>query len=550
MRRLAVISLVLGSVAVLGCAPPTGNPDESVEEAQNPIAYGTSDTMHSAVVSLLTDAGGGAYSECSGSIVKVSGSTGYVLTAAHCCDMGSPSIVIQANDYGPYASQIFNSNPNPPVYRVIAGSAYWDAQYDGYSHDFCMLKFSGATANTPVLALPTGADGLTLGTQIEHVGFGRTDTNNNNSQRRHGTNTANVTVNSSVIQYSQGNGTPGPCEGDSGGPTLIPAGAAQSSQTVVGVTSWGNSSNCAGASQGTSSRVSSEIGAGKFITSYLNDSPIGNPAGESGGDCGSCQQATLQQGGACSSTYNACVNNSACSNLLTCLSNCQDQTCADNCWNSAGTTAQDLYNNIIGCICNTGCATECATECGGSTGNCGLESTDATCNACLTSSCCSEGAACANNQTCLDCITGSTTTGCSSNAAYNDFASCLTDNCATECGISTSSSTTTTTTTTSTTTTATTSATTTAETTSNGSGGSTENGSGGSGSGGAPPASNDGGSGTADGDGGDGGDDGDDEGCGCALPGSAENNSAALGLLGLAALVTAASRRRRAHAST
>ena len=37
-----------------------------------------------------------------------------------------------------------------------------------------------------------GQDGLALGTPIEHVGFGVTDNNMNNSGRRHGTNTINV----------------------------------------------------------------------------------------------------------------------------------------------------------------------------------------------------------------------------------------------------------------------------------------------------------------------------------------------------------------------
>jgi hypothetical protein len=37
---------------------------------------------------------------------------------------------------------------------VVPGSVYYDSQYSGSGHDFCMLKFAGAAAGMATLALP------------------------------------------------------------------------------------------------------------------------------------------------------------------------------------------------------------------------------------------------------------------------------------------------------------------------------------------------------------------------------------------------------------
>ena len=451
MRRVALTCSFLGSLIAAGCAPasaPDAN-EGAASEAKGAIAWGTPDDAHTAVVALIIDAGGGYISSCSGTIVKVANGQGYVLTAAHCCNDSAPGIVVMANDYGSYAQQVYSSNPSPPAYKVVPGSVYYDAAYNQYDHDFCMLKFSGATASTPTIKLPTGSpDGLADGTAIEHVGYGMTHNDSENSRRRTGSNHVDQ-LSSVLIEYQQGNLTQGPCQGDSGGPTLIPAGQAQGSQTVVGVTSWGNSSSCSGASMGASSRVVAGIGSGKFITSFINDAPIGNQPGTATGNCDTCQQETLSPGGACASTYSACANSSACSTLINCMSNCTTQTCAENCWNAAGTSAQNAYNAILTCICDTGCPTECSTQCGGSTsssssssgGNCGLQSQDPTCNTCLTGSCCSQASACANNAACVSCLqSANPPASCNSNAQLNSLVSCLSGNCATQCGISSSSS--------------------------------------------------------------------------------------------------------------
>lgn len=562
MRRFVLIFSLLGSLIAPGCAPADmdDSTDSRTAEAQSPIAYGMQDTKHTAVVSLLANAGGGSFTECSGSIVQQKNGYAYVLTAAHCCTDGAPSLVVQASDYGNYAGYLGSSNPPPPAYKVAPNSAYYDSQFDGSpnglqnGHDFCMLKFAVSTA-MPTLTLPSQAtctnhSDITANAQVEHVGFGMTDQNPNNSQRRTGTNTVNAGINSVLIKYTQGNGTPGPCEGDSGGPALTPPGATQSAQTIVGVTSFGNSASCAGSTVGASARVCSEIGAGKFITEFLNDNPTagGTPAGMAASNCGTCQDSALSPGGACASTYNTCANTPACVTLLNCLGNCQDQTCVNNCWTAAGTTGQNAYNNIANCICNTGCATECATECGGSTSSssssssggmtsaCGFQG-EPTCINCISGSCCNQASACAGSQTCVDCL-NNPTTACNSNSQYVGFAQCLQNNCNAEClgGSSSSSSSTSSSGNTSTSSSSGGNTSTSSSTSAGGIVTSSSGGAGGAGSGGA-------GSG---GDGNGNGDNNQESGCSVGAAGSDTGSAASLAgmLLGLA---IAASRRRRAR---
>ena len=440
MRRFAVAYCFLGSLLATGCTNASGpeRVDGHVAETQAPIAYGSPDTIHTAVVALIGNTTQGQFA-CSGSIVQVKNGQGYVLTAAHCCADAAPNQVVTGTNY---ASQ------SAPAYNVVAGSVYYDPAYNPNNlpagHDFCMLKFSGASASTPTLKLPTSAsDGVATNVDVEHVGYGKTNTNSNNSTRRTGTNKI-TSFNNATISYKQGGPvqTPGPCEGDSGGPALVPTGVGvtQAQQTVVGVTSFGTTETCGGSDTGTSGRVSSVIGLDnnnnpRFITAYLNDTPIGTPGGSAPTNtCDSCQAAA--QSGACASQTNACANDPKCVQLGQCYAGCQTQTCISNCETQAGAQAVAKYQNYSSCICNTGCPTECADVC---PAGCGVTSNDAKCDTCINSSCCSQAEACIGNATCKGCLSAPTAL-CSGNAQYAAFSSCLQNDCGTACGFSSSSS--------------------------------------------------------------------------------------------------------------
>jgi hypothetical protein len=312
---------------------------------------------------------------------------------------------------------------------------WFDAQYNGNDHDFCMLQFPAPAGAAVIPVAQPGADGLSLGVQVEHVGFGQTDTSSANTGRRHETSPVDQSLTALIAQSSQGGASqvPGLCEGDSGGPGLLPAGAAQSAQMVVMTTSFGASTTCATNTSSTCSRVTSETGPGGFITNYLADTPSGTQAGSAAAMCDSCAQAS--QTGACMAQAQACANDAACATLSTCLGGCTTTACDTTCQNAASTTAQAELNAYETCICNTACTAPCAAQCAG--GGCGVMSSDATCNTCLDTSCCSQGSACASDGTCLTCLGEATpAASCSSNAAYTALTTCIDTTCGTACGSS------------------------------------------------------------------------------------------------------------------
>jgi hypothetical protein len=267
-----------GSFLFWGCgAPPVGGDSEgAVAASSGEISFGTPDTTHPGVVVVLSPA-----IQCSGAIVQVKpGGTAYVLTAAHCC-AGPVSTVPTTIVVGQDAA-----SPSATVYQVDVRSVYYDAGYAGTAtpFDFCMLTFAGAGAGTQVLALPSASgDGLSIGAAVEHVGYGITapPLNENNTRRFHGTDAADMPSIAGTVSFANqftystagpGN-TPGTCPGDSGGPSLFPAGVSATSQIVVGVQSYGGpaTANCGTYTFGGDSRVSSRIGTGKFISTYLAD---------------------------------------------------------------------------------------------------------------------------------------------------------------------------------------------------------------------------------------------------------------------------------------
>ena len=146
-----------------------------------------------------------------------------------------------------------------------------------------------------------------------------------------------------TFNYNQPNG--GPCSGDSGGPQLT-----LGTERVAGVTSTGDQ-NCN--IMGTSGRISAVYDS--FIMAYINGTPI-QPQ-----NCEQCQQVALNGQGACVGAVEACINHSVCNALMECINACTTSTCVQNCANN-NSGGISLYNQIAGCICDTGCVTECANE--------------------------------------------------------------------------------------------------------------------------------------------------------------------------------------------
>jgi MYXO-CTERM domain-containing protein len=380
MRR--TICLALASLALAACAEPESPSVEEPASGAARIVYGTADTTHTAVVALLNPDHGG-YDECSGTIVQVCNGVASVLTAAHCCNSTQPTTVVMASDYNVGVQYIGSANPPPPTYAVIASSVQWDHSYNGNSSspidDFCMLQFN-APANTAVIPVAVGNDNLTLGTTVEYSGFGTTQNNQNNTLREHASAPVDQDVTANYFQYSEGGSTHigGPCEGDSGGPALLPAGAPQDQQFVVGTTSYGDA-NCR--QYGVSMRVTSQTAPGGFISSYLGTCQGGTTTtsttastttttttttASSTGSGAVCEHTLCALGGPLPDGCHPCVT-AVCMHDPACCTDAWDQTCAD-----------DVALYCAGESCSPGTGGASATSTTATTGSGGAPATTTT----------------------------------------------------------------------------------------------------------------------------------------------------------------------------
>ena len=408
MRTFLLTPLFLGSLLVLGCAQGGPAPDEErVESDEAAIINGSPDLTHTAVVAVLAPD-----FACTGTVLQVKGTTGYVLTAAHCCP---------ANDL-PNQIVIGPNYTTGVIHAVVAGSVVKDSCYQDYAgstDDVCLLKFTNAAGVPVIPAMTPQTDTLTIGTPITYVGYGITvaPPGDNNSTRRYVDKMIGK-VDPYFVEYASA-GVSGTCQGDSGGPGLVKV---NGQDMVASVTSYGDQScNQLGASVRTSAVYTD------FIAPYLADQAP-NPTCPAATDCNVCSNSATQQG-ACADVTNACFNDAACAALVQCYQGCGTQACVNTCTTQhvGGLTR---YAAILSCICTTACAPACGGTPTCTAPKCGLKVTDTTCTSCVEASCCAEAWACQADTTCRKCF-GTTTSpaACATNAKAQTYYQCATSTC-------------------------------------------------------------------------------------------------------------------------
>ena len=346
MHRLAFgFALVTLTATSCGLDNQKKPAPEKVGANSQEILGGSVDTTNDATVFVY-----GGNAACSGTLIHVNGSFGYVLTAGHCTNM-TDIVYIPAghSSYNDPAAQQFTVDQDTP-----------DPQWTGSpqnGHDFRILRFSGANASLTVVPAASNPDGLSPGTIVDISGFGLTQSPpNGQTQNRMHIHMPIDQLDSMFLYFNQAvNGGEGACEGDSGGPAYA---TVNGQKMVVGATSFGDQS-CT--MSGASGRV--ELDYNSFIAPTIGGSVMET--------CDSCFNSATATGGACYATVQTCENDMAtggCSSLVQCLNNCaqNDQTCVNKCAAAASSTGVNEYNAIFDCsYCNT-CKTLCPqTGCGG-----------------------------------------------------------------------------------------------------------------------------------------------------------------------------------------
>ncbi|WP_437592404.1 trypsin-like serine protease [Sorangium sp. So ce1000] len=256
-RFTALRALFLALLPLSACALDPMDPlEEGVDEDRSAIVRGDVDTLHTAVVAVVSRLGA-----CTGTLIEVREDRGFVLTAAHCCPaFPRPQEVVFGVDRAPPPDSPY---PAPVHYDILPGSIQVDPRYDGRDHDFCLLQFSVAEASSLPAPIPLSTpetDDLDVGDTVEILGYGETEGDARNTLRRRVEASIDA-LDAISLRFDQVAPKGGACGGDSGGPAL--AGAA-GAQRVAAVTWWGDP-DCA--QFGVSGRVAAAIEP--FIAPYL-----------------------------------------------------------------------------------------------------------------------------------------------------------------------------------------------------------------------------------------------------------------------------------------
>jgi hypothetical protein len=404
---------VLVALAAFGCSAPSGDGDLG---SQGEAIYGgTVDTTHDAIMALLHVEGNAAGS-CTGTTIAKQAGSGVLLTAAHCV------VEIDTNDNVVVPVQLVD----PAALQVIPGSDWLAGlnavktfgvaqvsvhpQYDGSvdsPFDVALVRYLGTTDTTQIIApLSPVEDKLAAGSTITLYGYGQTEVDQNNTQRRK-VDKVIESLTTHQILYDQHDGK-GSCRGDSGGPAIV---ATASGEKVAAVTSFGDQ-DCTQA--GVSVRVSAEA---SFVESVLAALPAAL-------SCTECRTAAIGPSSPCFSERVACTGNTACSKFYDCISPCKDSACYDACAtkNPTGAMANDA---LATCQCTTACAKECANDTSCGTPTCGgLTVPGALCTSCIQQSCCHESDLCGADASCSSCF-GHSGTQCNNNSLYQGLLACL-----------------------------------------------------------------------------------------------------------------------------
>lgn len=415
LARRAALAALASATFVLACAGPSpseeGDAPRGVATRADAIVNGELDTTRPAVV--LLESSGGA---CSGTIVKKDVATGiaWVLSAAHCVET-TPNLVVQAED---------TSRRDIVRYPVLDATA--DPTYDGRAGspgDFAVLRVAGAGPDTPVIPLTTAPDGLTVGTTVVDVGYGRTtpldQAPDANVLRRNFT-VAIARLDAELVGVSSNGG--GICSGDSGGPSLV---GAPGAERVVAVHSFVQGTCARGGAY--SARVTSRLA---WIEAELAKAPALE-------GCRACLGMETSGERTCGKLERACRADEACARYASCMGSCgTGPACKNECYARAP-AGEVKYELVYECACAAPCGAACGGERSACTDvpACGERFGQGACAACAERACCGALAACSADEGCHACVRPGTAgaEGCEQTEAERTLDACVRASCADAC---------------------------------------------------------------------------------------------------------------------
>lgn len=258
--RASLLVLLLPTV-IIACGAPDPDANDGLSQLTQPIIGGSLDTDHPEVMLLAHRAG----FICTGTVIHVEAQTGYLLTAAHCVTEENDereTVPLRATDFIVVPGDDFAES----ITAFGVNDVAVEPRYEGglAEHDIAIVRFSFGNAPPPGVIPPLlqSDDTLDVGVPLLFVGYGQTETDDANTQRRQVERSIEA-LDGELLSYSQADAR-GTCFGDSGGPGIVEI---DGEERVAGVISGGvdNDETCAGG-VGVSTRVS---GYEEFIAGVL-----------------------------------------------------------------------------------------------------------------------------------------------------------------------------------------------------------------------------------------------------------------------------------------
>jgi len=236
MRKITVPGVLVGIALVFGASSAVAITNGKPDGARHPEV--------GALVGYFAPAGQ-SIAYCSGTLISPT----VLLTAAHCGFLATPAVSVTFDEKYTAASRIytgtFHANPD---FRPGTNAQ------SGNNPDIAVVVFPSAIEGISPARLPVaglldqmkGAGTLTQATQFTPVGYGDSAfVNGPGGQTTTHLQARNYTVGSfnsltsAYLHLSQNSGSGGTCNGDSGGPNFLGAGAGET-QIIAGLTVTGD----------------------------------------------------------------------------------------------------------------------------------------------------------------------------------------------------------------------------------------------------------------------------------------------------------------------
>ena len=248
LRRIAALGILgrarparASSAVLLGVLVACGDPasDGSVlSHVAQPILGGSADTQHSAVMLLLDRRG----FLCTGTVIQAAEQTGFLLTAAHCVTDESGAS-LSPDDFLVVPGDDFAESTRAFSVESVSVAPGYDGSFA--ADDIAVVRFFSEDVPLPAIpVLGPAQDALGVGDALLLVGYGQTETDEDNTLRRQVSRTIEA-LDAQLIVYTQEDAR-GACFGDSGGPVLARVGGEERVAAVIsgGVSDEGE--GCAG----------------------------------------------------------------------------------------------------------------------------------------------------------------------------------------------------------------------------------------------------------------------------------------------------------------